>query len=82
MKEKFERPRFLKLIARLLSRKCFPNKPNQNRVITTESGLKVELSERYPDDYAEVIAKVFKTGNSVIGTFNEETGKFDIKNLD
>jgi hypothetical protein len=47
----------------------------------TVDELKVELSPDEPDDMARVIAHTFRTGHTTIGSCNEKTGKFDIKDM-
>jgi hypothetical protein len=43
--------------------------------------LKVELLPGEPDDMARVIAQTFRTGHTTLGSYNEKTGKFDIKDM-
>ena len=42
-----------------------------SRMVTTNNGTRVELSDTMPDDYAEVVARALSTGKTAFGNLDE-----------
>lgn len=91
MKERNGCLSFLGPIAKLLAIK--DDRPNIRVVKSTEvtideegktsvDEIGVELMDDQPDEFANVIAKTFRTGKTQVGYFDEKTGEWVNKELD
>lgn len=80
-----ERPgclsRILKPIADFADFFALKDEPPKTRYVKTSNGMMAELDELRPDQFAEAMSEAFKTGKVVYGYFDEETGKFILKEL-
>lgn len=80
-----ERPGCLKFLGPVANLFAIKDRPVENlgkRMVKTESGIEVELLDDQPDEFAEVMARTFKTGVATAGHFDEKTGKFIIEEID
>lgn len=53
-------------------------------MVKTDRGVHVEVPNNISNDkeYAEVIARTFRTGKAIVGNYDEESGKFITKEFD
>ena len=75
-----ERSGFLKYLGPLAQIFAVKYKP-ETQFVETKSGIKVELLNDEPHEYAEGIAQTFLTGKATLTYLDEEKGEFVIKEL-
>ncbi len=78
MTERYGCLKYLGPLAEIFAVKYKP----ERQFVKTKSGIKVELLNDEPHEYAEAMAQTFLTGKATFTYFDEEKGEFVIEELE